>query len=457
MGLNKVYKSVARFAAAAVLATFSSLAFGQGLADQWYIGLGGGISILDPEPVLSSLQVDDDNDQTGTLFIGRDLDSNLSAQLQLSSYGDAEINNNSDVSFIGADVSMLYRIVDSRVLLRSSGNFGASLYGRIGLGFIDRDTALDLRRDSPAGVSGGAGVEVYLNRNFALRAEAVLNASDVSSATLSVVGRFGGPSGLRELPSAGSGNQGIAPVEPEAPLEPETPVGPDAPVAPIAPVTPDVPDVPVDAVVPDARDSSESRLAEDSVDQTIPDTSEPVAETPAPAPQNQRQTQLTPDANTELNTSVPAIPAGVPSSEDRDGDGVPNADDVCLRSPIGFPVRANGCPLFDGVLSGVVFEDLSAELLPESFEQLDFLVDLLKRFPQSRIELHAHTDNRGTVREQSIITRARLRTVGTYLVQNGIRANRLVLRSFGGTRPLYQSTPEGRVRNNRIEVLEKTE
>ena len=455
MGLNKVYKSVARFGAAVALATFSSLTFGQGLADQWYIGLGGGISILDPEPVLSPLQVDDDNDQAGTLFIGRDLDSNLSAQLQLSSYGDAEINNNSTVSFIGADVSMLYRIVDSRVLLRSSGNFGASLYGRIGLGFVDRDTALELRRDSPAGVSGGAGVEVYLSRNFALRAEAVLNASDVTSATLSVVGRFGGPTGLRELPPAASGNQGIAPVEPEAPLEPESPVAPIAPVAP--PVTPDIPVAPDVPVVPDARDSSDSSLAEDSAERTIPDTSDPIAETPAPAPQDQRQTQLTPDENTELNTSVAAVPAGVPSDEDRDGDGVLNADDVCLRSPIGFPVRANGCPLFDGVLSGVVFEDLSAELLPVSFEQLDFLVDVLKRFPQSRIELHAHTDNRGTVREQSIITRARLRTVGTYLVQNGIRANRLVLRSFGGTRPLYQSTPEGRVSNNRIEVLEKTE
>ncbi len=448
MGLNKYYKSVARFCTAVVLATSSGFAFGQGLADQWYVGIGGGVSELDPDPVLSPLQVDDDSGETGTLFFGRDLDANLSAQLQLSSYGDADINNNSTVSFIGADASMLYRIVDSRVLLRSSGNFGASLYGRIGLGITDRDTALDLRRDSPGGVSGGAGIEVYFSRYLALRAEAVLHATDVTTATLSVVGRFGSGAGLRELPSTGTWSQGIAPVEPEAPAEPETSVAPIAPVAPVAPEAPEV---------PDARDTSDSRLAGDTADSNLPETSQPIAETPAPAPQDQGQTQLTPNTNTELNTSVPAVPAGVPSSEDRDGDGVPNADDACLRSTIGYPVRANGCPLFDGVLSGVLFADQTADLLPESFVQLDFLIDLLKRFPQSRIELHAHTDNRNTVREQSIITRARLRTVGTYLVQNGIRANRLVLRSFGGTRPLYQSTPEGRVRNNRIEVLEKTE
>ena len=117
VGLNKVYKSVARFGAAVALATFSSLTFGQGLADQWYIGLGGGISILDPEPVLSPLQVDDDNDQAGTLFIGRDLDSNLSAQLQLSSYGDAEINNNSTVSFIGADAVSYTHLTLPTILL----------------------------------------------------------------------------------------------------------------------------------------------------------------------------------------------------------------------------------------------------------------------------------------------------------------------------------------------------
>ena len=60
-----------------------------------------------------------------------------------------------------------------------------------------------------------------------------------------------------------------------------------------------------------------------------------------------------------------------------------------------------------------------------------------------------------TLREQAILTRARLRTVGTYLVGRGVSANRLVLRSFGGSRPIADNATEaGRERNNRIEVLE---
>jgi OOP family OmpA-OmpF porin len=140
---------------------------------------------------------------------------------------------------------------------------------------------------------------------------------------------------------------------------------------------------------------------------------------------------------------------------DNDGDGIPNTLDKCTDSQAGYPVRDNGCPLFDGVLSGVKFVDGTSELLAGATVQLDYLANLLKEYPDARVELLAHTDSRGDVREQSILTRARLRTVGTYLIGQGISANTMILRSFGGSRPLYDNaTAEGRQRNNRIEVIE---
>ncbi len=425
------YKSVASLFAASLLTAFSGLASGAGLSDQWYVGVGGGASLIQADPVVTTITTDEDEGVVGTLFIGRDFDSRLSGQLQFSSFGEAELSDGSTLPYNGIDAAALYRFVDSRAGSRRDVNFGISLYGRVGLGIVDRDTSLQIRGDTPVGLSGGAGLEFYLGRYVAVRAEAVYHAEDLASATISLVGRFGGTGGLNELPPVGFGNTNTSPrQQPQA----------EAPTIP-APTT-TTPEVPI----------PETDIAAPDVNTTVPTAP---TEVPRDLPSNTDK-PTTPESS-RLATPSEA-PATGPTPEDRDGDGVPNADDVCLRSAPGFPVRTNGCPVLDGVLSGIRFADGSGELLPESFEQLDFLVELMSEYPQARIELLSHTDNRGTVRDQSIITRARLRSVGTYLVNNGVRSNRLVLRSFGGTRPLWDNTSEdGRALNNRIEVLEKIE
>lgn len=159
---------------------------------------------------------------------------------------------------------------------------------------------------------------------------------------------------------------------------------------------------------------------------------------------------------TQTIPTDPVEPARI-ADTDVDRDGVPNELDNCPSSERGFPVKDDGCPLFDGVLSGVQFVEGSTELTSDSSVQLDFLVDMLvKNFPSARIELHAHTDNEGDARSQAVLTRGRLKTLGLYLVERGVSANRLALRSFGGSRPLFDNaTEEGRASNNRIEILER--
>jgi len=67
-----------------------------------------------------------------------------------------------------------------------------------------------------------------------------------------------------------------------------------------------------------------------------------------------------------------------------------------------------------------------------------------------------HTDSRGSRVEQAKITRERLRAVGSYLVQKGISARRMGLRSLGGERPIQSNdTAAGRAANNRLEVFEQ--
>ncbi|MFK7893429.1 MAG: OmpA family protein, partial [Granulosicoccus sp.] len=141
---------------------------------------------------------------------------------------------------------------------------------------------------------------------------------------------------------------------------------------------------------------------------------------------------------------------------DSDADGVMNAEDRCPASTRGFPVNVAGCGVFFGELDGVEFSDDNREIVGDTTQSLDAYARLLQRFPQSRIEIVAHTDDSGTQAEQSLRTRTRLRALGLYLVDKGVSKDQLILRSFGGNRPRNDnSTEAGRKANNRIEIFER--
>jgi len=362
------------------------------LGDQWYIGIGGSGTFLQPNPEDNTLDITESQGVGGNVFFGVDLDDRSSAQLTFYSLGEAEIDNSETLPYQAVDGSILYRIYDSKDGRISRSAVSLALYGRFALGFINRDTDIELENDAAVYFGAGGGAELFLTRNLSLRAEALYHDRDAASASFQLVARFGG--------------RGAGPV-PRVP-RPEPPA-PPVTASPL-PNVPAVPQAPAVAPAPQAPPSP------------------PVAVVPAPS-----------------------------NFADADGDTVADNLDQCPGSTAGFPVRATGCALLDGVLSGIKFTPGTSQLIPGATNQLDFLANVLTRYPQARVELHAHADDRGTVRDQAILTRARLREIGTYLVQRGVRSNRLVLRSFGGTRPLYNNgTPQGRENNNRIEVLEKT-
>ncbi len=390
----------------------------QSAGDQWYIGIGGGGSLLSPDTE-ADIDANDEANAAATLILGRDLDSRSSVQLQLHGLGEVDFDNNDgaqdgeSATYNAADLSVMYRFFDSRDF-RSRGSLGVSFFGRFGLGYMNRDSDLELEPIEDVWFGAGAGVEVYLTRNIGLRAEGLFLDTDAAVGYVSLIGRFGGQ--LRRPPT---------PTAPAAPTAPSTST-PSTPTTPAAPTVPSTATAPVAPTAPSAP--------------TTPAT--PTAPTAPQAPR-------TPEA--------PTRPTPTPSPADSDGDGVGNADDVCPQSSIGFPVQDNGCALLDGVLTGVRFVDGTAELQSGSSAQLDYLADVLSEYPGARIELHSHSDNRGSDRDQAVLTRGRLRTVGTYLVSRGVSANRLVLRSFGGSQPLYDNnTAQGRADNNRIEVIENT-
>lgn len=103
-------------------------------------------------------------------------------------------------------------------------------------------------------------------------------------------------------------------------------------------------------------------------------------------------------------------------------------------------------------LRNIFFEFDKAELLPESKEELDMLVDLLYDHPHMEVELSGHTDNVGSQQYNQKLSEARAKAVVEYLIENNTDKSRLTYKGHGFSKPIASNdTEEGRQKNRRVE------
>ncbi len=110
------------------------------------------------------------------------------------------------------------------------------------------------------------------------------------------------------------------------------------------------------------------------------------------------------------------------------------------------------------VLKHIYFPFNSYELMPLSNQELSLLLSVMQKNPKWRIELSGHTDDKGDNLYNYNLSMNRARSVGRYLVQNGIAVNRIKTIGFGKRKPLVPSkSEEARAVNRRVEAkfLEK--
>lgn len=101
----------------------------------------------------------------------------------------------------------------------------------------------------------------------------------------------------------------------------------------------------------------------------------------------------------------------------------------------------------------VFFEFAKATLQDISRNDLNRLVEIMKRIPSMQIEIQGHTDFVGTDASNMALSRARANSVKEYLVKHGIAASRLTISAFGESKPVASnSTEEGRQLNRRVEI-----
>ena len=161
---------------------------------------------------------------------------------------------------------------------------------------------------------------------------------------------------------------------------------------------------------------------------------------------------------------APVAPAPVApncADMDDDGDGVNNCNDKCPGSQAGQTIGPDGCPVPVSIdLKGVNFDFDKATLRPDAVAILNEAIEILKRYPDLKVEVAGHTDSIGSDAYNQKLSERRAKTVYDYLTSNGIDAGRLVgPNGYGESRPIAPNTnpdgsdnPEGRAQNRRTEL-----
>ena len=144
---------------------------------------------------------------------------------------------------------------------------------------------------------------------------------------------------------------------------------------------------------------------------------------------------------------------------DTDGDGVLDKDDLCPE--VAGPASNKGCPepttddqkKLNQYAKTILFDTGKATIKFESAEILNQIINVLKKYPNSRFRIEGHTDSTGKKQKNIELSQNRADAVKIYLIQAGIASNRLESQGFGPEKPIASNkNKKGRALNRRVEI-----
>jgi outer membrane protein OmpA-like peptidoglycan-associated protein len=104
------------------------------------------------------------------------------------------------------------------------------------------------------------------------------------------------------------------------------------------------------------------------------------------------------------------------------------------------------------ILNNVFFAQSEATILSSSYPELNRVNQLMLENPTIEVLLEGHTDNQGDFNSNLMLSQERVAAVKKYLADKGISAQRIQIKGWGSTRPIYNNlNPETRKYNRRVE------
>ena len=104
-------------------------------------------------------------------------------------------------------------------------------------------------------------------------------------------------------------------------------------------------------------------------------------------------------------------------------------------------------------LNNIFFDFDKAELKEASFPELNRIIEMMNKNPETKISVEGHTDNIGTVAYNIGLSERRATAVVNYLTKKGIAAERMKAVGWGKSKPIVSNDDEteGRELNRRVE------
>ncbi|NEM98705.1 OmpA family protein [Pontibacter burrus] len=126
-------------------------------------------------------------------------------------------------------------------------------------------------------------------------------------------------------------------------------------------------------------------------------------------------------------------------------------------------IAEGGKKLYDQVMTdgkivtyGIKFDVNQATIRPESTGTLAGIAKLMNEQPTLNFTVEGHTDSDGDEKANQKLSQQRAEAVKTYLVEQGIKADRLEAKGMGETKPIDKnSTPEAKANNRRVEFVKR--
>jgi len=119
----------------------------------------------------------------------------------------------------------------------------------------------------------------------------------------------------------------------------------------------------------------------------------------------------------------------------------------------GVEVQRQGDNINLNMPGGITFDTGKANIKPNFNPVLDDIANVLTKYPETKIEVHGHTDNVGSDSANLTLSQLRAQSVSSALTMRGVAGDRIKAIGFGESMPIASNdTPAGREANRRVEI-----
>ncbi len=120
----------------------------------------------------------------------------------------------------------------------------------------------------------------------------------------------------------------------------------------------------------------------------------------------------------------------------------------------GVSVTRNGDNLILNMPGNVTFATNQSDVNASFYPVLNSVALVLKQYEKTMIDVVGHTDSTGSMQLNMQLSQARASSVGMYLQNQGVLAQRIQTQGVGPQYPIASNeTPEGRAQNRRVELI----